>query len=115
MGSKIKNQAATNIKTLIKAFWKFTKEMWHKRNTQQHNETIPHFNFKRLQILSEIEQLYDNQDHMLFNDTELFSVPLATREKNTPQCNFKPFTQWQKTSNGKALQMQKHLEKNIKK
>ena len=88
--------------------------MWHKRNTQQHNETKPQFNFKRLQIISEIEQLYDKQDHMLFDDTEIVSIPLATREKNTQQYNFKHFTQWQKISNGKALQMPKHLEKTQK-
>ena len=40
-------------------------------------------NFKKLQLLQEIKELYEQQDHMLSADRDIFTMPLRQGENHT--------------------------------
>ena len=79
----LKNQALTGIKAMIEIFWTFTKEMWELRNSQLHEATEEPLNFKKVQLMKEIETLYSRKELMLYNDRDIFHLPLQDREKHT--------------------------------
>ena len=57
--------------------------MWLLRNTHQHDATDAPVNFKKLQLLQEIRDLYALKEKMLSADRDIFSTPIATRETHT--------------------------------
>ena len=69
----LSNQALTGIKIIIQAFWEFTKEVWEVRNLQLHQETEEPLNFKKIQLLRDVEILYSKANQMLYNDRDVFT------------------------------------------
>ena len=57
---------------MIKIFWEFTKEMGEFRNSQLYEATEELINFKKLQMMKEIEKLYSKANQMLYNDRDIF-------------------------------------------
>ena len=78
-----KNQALAGIKAMIEIFWEFTKEMWELRNSQLYEDTEEPLNFKKLQLMKSIQELYSKTERMLYNDREIFHIPLKNRENHT--------------------------------
>ena len=79
----LKNQALTGIKAMLEIFWTFTQEMWELRNSQLHEATEEPLNFKKAQLMKEIETLYSRKELMLYNDRDIFHLPLQDRENHT--------------------------------
>ena len=77
-----KNQVLTGMKHIIKAFWRYSRQMWFLQNSQLHNTINDPFNFKKLQLIEDIAALYEKVDKMLHADQELFKIPLETRIKH---------------------------------
>ena len=78
-----RNQSIYTIKTIIKMCWDYVYEMWLLRNTHQHDAKEGPVNFKRLQLLQEIKDLYEKQGNMLSADRDIFSAPQSSREHHT--------------------------------
>ena len=57
--------------------------MWLLRNTHQHDTKDALVNFKKLQLLHEICEIYELKDQMLCANRDIFSTTLATREHHT--------------------------------
>ena len=77
------------------------------RNTHQHEKNDAPVNFKKLQLLQEIKELYEQQDHMLSADRDIFNMPLRQRENHTImqlQENTKIATQKSKRSKADAVE-----------
>ena len=57
--------------------------MWELRNSQLHKATEEPLNFKKAQLVKEIETLYSRKELMLYNDRDIFHLPLQDREKHS--------------------------------
>ena len=57
--------------------------MWLLCNTHQHDIKDETLNFKKLQLLQEIKDLYEMKEHMLSADRDIISTELKTQEKHT--------------------------------
>ena len=57
--------------------------MWLLRNTHQHDAKEGPVNFKRLQLLQEIRDLYEQQEKMLSADRDIFLALSSSRDHHT--------------------------------
>ena len=76
-------QALIEIKSMIKLFCEFTKEMWELRNFQLYEVTEGPLKFKKLQSMKEIERLYSKTEQMICNDRVIFYFTIKERENHT--------------------------------
>ena len=78
-----KNQAPYAIKQIIQLCWDYVYEMWLLQNSHQHDTKDEPRNFKKLQLLQEIKDLYAIKEHMLCADRDIFATKIETRETHT--------------------------------
>ena len=78
-----KNQAQYAIKKIIKLCWDYVYEVWLLRNTHQHDTKEMPMNFKKIQLLQEIKDLYAMKTQMLSADRDIFSKDIKEREHHT--------------------------------
>ena len=88
--------------------------MWLLRNSHQHDTKDEPRNFKKLQLLQEIKDLYAMKEHMLCADRDIFATKIETRETHTIM-QLQEYTKFAKQITKRSKADAKEHGKNFKK
>lgn len=90
---------------MISSSCEYTKKTWLLRNAQLHQPTMVIMNFKQIQLIEDIANLYDKENEMLYDDRVIFSITLKTRNKFHTVMQLQQFHKIAKQNRRKASKM----------
>ena len=76
-----RNEANTCMTQITIYIYNYIHSLWLLRNSHVHDTDLNQVNsYRRIQLLHEIEQMYEQQPLMLHSDRDLFALPMSHRQ-----------------------------------